>query len=95
MTNDSDSDDKLYLDVDSGDYARELGLNELWQKDAYNKVCELLKDGVNEIEKHEERTKKSKDINENKVHMHDAIFISGARGTGKTAFLHNIEGYWN
>lgn len=95
MTNNSDSDDKLYLNVDSGEYARELELNELWQKDAYDKVCELLNDGVTEIRSHNKRALESDYQNDNKVHMHDAIFISGARGTGKTAFLHNIEKYWN
>lgn len=91
----TEEDGKLYLDVDSGDYARELEANELWQRDAYNKVCELLKDGVSEIQKHKKRIEQSQNPNDNKVHMHDAIFISGARGTGKTAFLHNIESYWN
>lgn len=96
MDNKTDSDDnnsngKLFLDINRGDYARELKSNELWQKDAYDKICELLKNSLEEIKHYES----NKSENENKVHMHDAIFISGARGTGKTAFLHNIERYWN
>jgi len=59
--------------------------NELFQIEAFEKVSKIL---------HEHRVgKNTEDITD--CRFHDTIFIDGDRGVGKTAFMINIEEYYN
>jgi hypothetical protein len=59
--------------------------NELFQIDAFKRVSEILKEH-----------KVGRDTNDiTDCRFHDTIFIDGDRGVGKTAFMVNIENYYN
>lgn len=57
---------------------------ELFQIEAFERVTEILTDH-----------KVNDEINITNCRFHDAIFIDGDRGVGKTAFMINIEQYYN
>jgi hypothetical protein len=60
--------------------------NELFQIEAFEKVSKILQE-------HTIDDDKTKDITD--CRFHDTIFIDGDRGVGKTAFMINIEEYYN
>ena len=60
-------------------------IEELFQIDAFKNVAKIL-------EEHK-FGKNTSDITD--CRFHDTIFIDGDRGVGKTAFMINIENYYN
>ena len=59
--------------------------NEFFQIEAFKRVSEILKEHT--------VGKDTSDITD--CRFHDTIFIDGDRGVGKTAFMVNIENYYN
>lgn len=92
----SDSEEYLYIDLNDTGRAKEFKKNQLFQLDAFREVEQILIEKANYLTKLEKLTQK--DIGEDlsfisECRVHDSIFIAGDRGTGKTAFMLNIERY--
>jgi hypothetical protein len=65
--------------------------SQFWQNEAKIKFVEMLNTNRAEAKNYKQFRKN----NENKIFStHNAIFINGGRGAGKTVFLHNIESMW-
>ena len=79
----------IILDLNNVDFEHNIKGGNIWQQDAvYEFNKRLEKTALQAKNQLENRTDNSPTI------IHDAIFIGGARGTGKTVFLRNIEGFW-
>ncbi|MBA6336659.1 AAA family ATPase [Colwellia sp. BRX8-7] len=85
--------EKLVLNVDSGEFTGEYkNDNELWQSRAYELAISNIERLVKEskiILKNNERS-----VNKTLSRVHDALFVFGDRGTGKTVFLYNLAKQW-
>lgn len=81
----ADKDDKIILDLSRGEYADEFKKDECWQIDAYKECAEKLIEHLSELSLPEGKLRR----------MHDAIFIEGGRGVGKTAFMMNMEQFFD
>lgn len=86
--------DDIYLNLDTSEFD-EFNLEEtdLWQQDAASQLIKHLTTLGN-------AAKKIKDCNchpegNTTRHVHDAILISGGRGTGKSIFLYNAKTLWD
>lgn len=66
---------------------------ELWQYQASKSLVKNLFTIGQQARKYSERRKKPNNLQP--LSIHDAIFISGDRGAGKTVFLNNAEKIWN
>jgi len=86
---DGTNDNTIVLDLNNLDFESDISGNNIWQKDAVNEFTRFLSKTASQAKKRE-RDRKECDT----TIIHDAIFIGGARGTGKTVFLQNIEGFW-
>ncbi|WDE01549.1 P-loop NTPase fold protein [Thalassomonas actiniarum] len=83
----------LILDVSSAEYSGEYkDKNQRWQRRAY----ELAVDNINALveESRSIIAQTQGKLDKTLPRIHDAIFISGSRGTGKTVFLYNLEQEW-
>lgn len=70
----------------------DTGPKEFWQDEARKKLMGHLNDFLKDAIKYSEERKFAK----NKTWLsHNAILVSGQRGTGKTVFLRNCEQIWN
>lgn len=65
---------------------------ELWQQQAGDMLVKNLLSIGRQAEAYRQRRKKDKNLSP--LAMHDAIFISGGRGAGKTVFLKNAQKIW-
>ncbi|WP_205619600.1 hypothetical protein, partial [Aeromonas bestiarum] len=81
------------LDLDKSEFDEfNLGKNDLWQQDAANQLIKHLTTLGCAAKKIKECSCQSE---ENTMrHVHDAILISGGRGTGKSIFLYNAKTLW-
>lgn len=77
---------KIIIDINDGNKAKKFEDDGLFQIESFNKVTEIL-------DKHCYDDKKTDEIVD--CRFHDTIFIDGNRGVGKTAFMLNIEKYYN
>lgn len=77
---------KIIIDINDGNKAKKFEDDGLLQIKAYRRVTEVL----NKHSYNDERTENIVDCR-----FHDTIFIDGDRGVGKTAFMLNIEKYYN
>ncbi|UMB74940.1 hypothetical protein FXN80_12400 [Dickeya fangzhongdai] len=69
--------------------------NQLWQQQANRKLVALLQKMGNDAHRYKEQCQHGKKIPHQKLSScHHAVFISGARGAGKTVFLKNAEAIW-
>ncbi|WP_281557660.1 hypothetical protein [Thalassomonas sp. RHCl1] len=83
----------LILDVSSAEYSGEYkDKSQRWQRRAYELAIANISALVEESRSIIEQTQHSKE--KTLPRIHDAIFISGSRGTGKTVFLYNLEQEW-
>lgn len=78
----------IILDLNTVDFERDIKDGEVWQQDAVYEFNKRLTNTALQARKYE-RTQSN-----NPIIIHDAIFIGGARGTGKTVFLQNIKSFW-
>ena len=83
---------ELILDVNKPEFSGRIGKNEIWQRQAFHKIVKNIEQLINQsnvLLKGQELS------NSNYINrIHDAIFISGNRGTGKSVFLYNLEREW-
>ncbi len=77
---------KIIININEANKAQKYqNENELFQIEAFKRVSEILKEH-----------KVGRDTNDiTDCRFHDTIFIDGDRGVGKTAFMINIENYYN
>lgn len=84
---------KYILDLNTEEYRDNYVENqehEFWQPDARDSLLENLIITVNEAKSYKAQREKN-----NKTWLsHNAILVSGQRGTGKTVFLRNCEDIW-
>ncbi|WDE07951.1 hypothetical protein SG34_014295 [Thalassomonas viridans] len=84
---------KLILDVSSAEYSGEYKeKNQRWQRRAYELAVGNINALVEESRSIVAQTQGK--LDKTLPRIHDAIFISGSRGTGKTVFLYNLEQEW-
>jgi hypothetical protein len=85
--------EELKLDVSKPEYSGRISSDEIWQTVAFNKAVENIALLISQSKAlfSGEKQDEVKDINR----IHDAIFISGSRGTGKSVFLCNLEQQWD
>lgn len=70
--------------------------SELWQQDANIRLVSLLDKMGKEARKYKKEHESRYSQFLGKLHSyHHAIFVSGARGTGKTVFLRNAQAVWS
>jgi len=83
---------KLVLDADAPEYSGKLNDVEIWQVYAYQSAIKNISSLIRESKKimnyYKETNTKSI------LRIHDAIFVSGGRGTGKSVFLYNLKSVW-
>lgn len=92
--------EKIILNLDAPEYhdafnpgATKSNERELWQAQANSKLIEnLIRMGC-DSRKYKEHLKQNNYAR--LTSYHHAIFISGARGAGKTVFLRNAQAVWN
>jgi len=80
----------ILVDVSRGDRAQEFKGNERLQREGYKHVLDSLTDCLGQAEKFRDP---NRDKN-NRIRGHNAIFVNGARGTGKTAFMLSLGHSW-
>lgn len=86
-------DGKIVLELNRGEFDDNFSEKELWQTQAAKKLTEVLTQTAKQA-----RAYKCKRQEYHKGHklqtIHDAIFVSGSRGAGKTVFLRNAQSIW-
>ena len=82
----------LELNIDQTEFNDIFEKQQLWQKDAAESLINILMNLASQARKYK-KDFGNKDINR-AFHSHDAILVSGGRGTGKTVFLKNAELIW-
>lgn len=87
-TNDKSENAPIVLDLNNVDFERNITGGDIWQKNAMYEFNKRLTNTARQASKYESTE------SDNPIIIHDAIFIGGARGTGKTVFLQNIKGFW-
>lgn len=81
---------KITITLHNGDKARAFEAEERLQEHSYAAVIGFLEDSLRD-----NTYKKSiQDNTYELARVHDAIFINGARGTGKTAFILSLKAAW-
>lgn len=89
----SDTNKPIILDATSAEFSGELQLDEqLWQRRGFRIALEHIDTLVKEAAVVSDAHKNAE--NKTLPRIHDAIFISGGRGTGKTVFLYNLAKQW-
>lgn len=83
----------IILDLDKSEFDEfNLGKDDLWQQDAAHQLIKNLTTLGLAAKKIKESPRS---LEENTTrHVHDAILISGGRGTGKSIFLYNAKTLW-
>lgn len=86
---------EITISVDRGDHAEALDPNELLQVHAYDQVRGYLATSARDARKVMSIGTGAIDSghDEELPRVHDAIFIEGGRGTGKTAFILNLKSH--
>ncbi|MFM5413141.1 hypothetical protein ACEUAD_00175 [Aeromonas dhakensis] len=82
------------MDLDKSEFDEfNLGKNDLWQQDAAHQLIKHLTTLGCAAKKIKENPSNTE--NDTTRHVHDAILISGGRGTGKSIFLYNAKTLWD
>lgn len=81
---------EVIIDLDKIGESYGFKFDELMQLTEYQKVSEIIKSAIDRRNRHADQ-KTIDDIA--KCQIHDTIFISGDRGSGKTTFLKNLNTY--
>lgn len=91
---------EIILNLDLPEYQDEFASKncseqkELWQQDANKILISSLEKMGRDAQQYKIKLSKFNPQNTNLNSYHHAIFISGARGTGKTVFLRNAKAVW-
>ncbi|MCH7350105.1 hypothetical protein [Aeromonas sp. MR7] len=86
--------ENIYLNLDTSEFDEfNLQTKDLWQQDAASQLIKHLTTLGNAAKKIKECTCHPKGSATR--HVHDAILISGGRGTGKSIFLYNSKTLWD
>ena len=83
------SDNTIRIDLSKSCDVTRFNNEALLQRDAYMKFNELLRSSVEVAENFDNITDEKE--KKYKRHVHNAIFVGGSRGSGKTTFLVNVE----
>ncbi|HHP8473542.1 TPA: hypothetical protein ACSI6R_001954, partial [Klebsiella aerogenes] len=83
---------KLELNIEQAEFNDIFEDQQLWQVNAAESLVTILNELGNYAKKY--RSEISTGSVKKNSHSHDAILISGGRGTGKTIFLKNAEAIW-
>lgn len=84
----------IILDLDKSEFDEfNLGKDDLWQQDAANQLIKHLTTLGRAAKEIKERSSNMEE--DTTRHVHDAILISGGRGTGKSIFLYNAKKLWD
>ncbi|WP_431139432.1 hypothetical protein [Enterobacter mori] len=82
----------LELNIDQTEFNDIFKKQQLWQRDAAESLINILLNLASQARRYK---KDFGNQTENRTfHSHDAILVSGGRGTGKTVFLKNAELIW-
>lgn len=86
---------KIILNLSNIDFDDNFNIDngELWQQQAGESLVKNLFTIANQAKIYSKR--RESEIHLQPQAMHDAIFISGGRGAGKTVFLKNAQKVWN
>lgn len=79
------------IDLSKPEFSTQLEESELWQQAAWSNLFDMLDKAVDSAEIYKQQRKVSP--NECAVY-HNAIYVYGGRGSGKTVFLKNIKRRW-
>lgn len=82
----------ITLNLDNAEFDEYYEDTELWQPQAAKTLCKNLKKLT--LQARAYREKRKCELQKKPAQSHDAIFISGERGAGKTVFLKNLEIIW-
>lgn len=83
----------IILDLDKSEFDEfNLGKDDLWQQDAAHQLIKHLTTLGCAAKKIKECPSNTEE--DTTRHVHDAILISGGRGTGKSIFLYNAKTLW-
>jgi hypothetical protein len=82
---------KFVLNLAKPEFNTLLEESELWQQAAWEKLFNLLENAVDEANQY--RKMRDEEPNEYAAY-HNAIYLYGGRGSGKTVFLKNIKRRW-
>ncbi|WP_157447372.1 antiviral RADAR system adenosine triphosphatase RdrA [Catenovulum agarivorans] len=80
----------MTINLDKPEFATSLEGDEFWQESAWKKLFSILEKSIDVATSYVEM-KNSKET----VVCHDAIYIDGGRGSGKTIFLKNVRRRWD
>lgn len=84
---------EIVLELNRGEFDDNYSEKELWQEQAAKKLVEALTQTANQARAY--KTKRKQCDKEQKLQaIHDAIFVSGSRGAGKSVFLRNAKSIW-
>lgn len=84
----------IILDLDKSEFDEfNLGKDDLWQQDAANQLIKHLTTLGRAAKEIKERSSNMEE--DTTRHVHDAILISGDRGSGKSIFLYNAKTLWD
>lgn len=84
---------QIVLNLDQIDLEQDYNIenHELWQREAAENLISILNRIGSLAKEYREKRKRLK--SETRT-VHDAVFISGGRGAGKTVFLKNAKSHW-
>lgn len=82
---------KFVLNLTRPEFNTHLEESELWQQAAWGKLFNLLDSAVDDADKY--RQMRIDEPNEYAAY-HNAVYLYGSRGSGKTVFLKNIKQRW-
>lgn len=87
-------DPKIVIDVTLGDRARWFRADGRLQKAAYDNVMQSLDACLSQAVDYKRPAGDAPGPSDELTRIHNAIFINGSRGAGKTAFMLNIKKAW-
>jgi hypothetical protein len=83
---------EIKFNLNNADFDDNYEDSELWQPQAAQALCHNLKNLVLQAKEYAKRRKGGTQTEP--AQSHDAVFISGGRGAGKTVFLKNVQRIW-
>ncbi len=84
---------EIVLELNRGEFDDNYTEKELWQVQAAKKLVEALAQTAKQARAYKAKRKQG-DKNHKLQAIHDAIFVSGSRGAGKSVFLRNAKSIW-
>ncbi|MDE1146754.1 MAG: hypothetical protein PW843_09050 [Azospirillaceae bacterium] len=85
---------KISIDVTLGDRARSFDAKSRLQKTAYDEVMQSLESCLSQANEFLSNQPLTPSPSDELIRIHNAIFVNGPRGSGKTAFMLNLNRSW-